>query len=89
MPRITGRSRPPSEEISSLPTPGSPNARSTKMAPPKAMPRSIPSIVTSGSSAFRSTCVRRIRPSLIPIARAVRTWSASYTSSTLARIMRA
>src|SRR5438132_193833 len=33
-----------------------PKIDSVKIAPPSAMPMSMPSIVTTGSSAFRSTC---------------------------------
>ena len=89
IPRITGRSRRASESKRSGPIPGSPKARSTKIAPLKAIPMSIPSIVTIGSIAFRSTCVCRILHSPIPKARAVRTCSASIVSMMLARIIRA
>ena len=53
--------------------PGSAKAVSMKSAPAKATPMSIPSIVTTGRSAFRNTCARRTRRSLAPFARAVRT----------------
>ena len=46
---------------------------SVKMAPPSAMPMSMPSIVTTGSSALRSTWLRITCGSGAPFARAVRT----------------
>ena len=49
---------------------------------------SIPSIVTTGSSAFRSTCEKRTCFSGAPLARAVRTKSSFSVSITFARIMR-
>ena len=57
----------------SLPRPGRPKTYSVKIAPPSAMPMSMPSIVTTGSSAFRSTCERITCDSGAPFARAVRT----------------
>ena len=62
---------------------------SVKIAPPSAMPMSIPSIVTTGSSALRSTWERMTRASGAPFARAVRTKSSFSVSITFARIMRA
>jgi hypothetical protein len=56
---------------------------------PSAVPMSIPTIVTIGSIAFRSTCDFNTLASPAPFARAVRTYSSSSVSSTLARIIRA
>ena len=53
--------------------PGSANAVSMKRAPAKATPMSIPSIVITGSNAFRKTWARRTRREPAPLARAVRT----------------
>ena len=56
----------------SRPSPGMPNVYSVRIAPPSAMPRSRPKIVTIGSRALRSAwCDHRRSPA--PFARAVRT----------------
>ena len=54
--------------------PGSWNTVSMKITPVSEMTTmSMLSIATTGMSAFRSTCLRRTRHSLAPLARAVRT----------------
>ena len=50
-----------------------PKTDSVKIAPPSARPMSMPSIVTTGSIAFRRTCGSMTRISGAPLARAVRT----------------
>ena len=49
---------------------------------------SMPSIVTIGRSAFRSTCFLITTASAAPFARAVRTKSSFRVSITLARVIR-
>ena len=88
-PRITGKSLLGIAPRSIPPRPGRPNTVSMKITPPSAVPMSMPSIVTTGSIALRMTCPRSTCASPAPFARAVRTYSSSIVSSTLARIMRA
>ena len=56
-----------------LPRPGRLYTVSVNTAPPSARLMSIPSIVTTGSMAFRRMCERRTRCSGAPFERAVRT----------------
>ncbi len=74
--------------IAVWPRPGSWKTVSVKIAPPSEMPMSMPSIVTTGSSALRRTCAVRTCRSGAPLARAVRTKSSFSVSITFARIMR-
>ena len=73
MPRSTGRSRRCSDVIVSIPMPGIRKARSTKIAPAKARPTSIPTMATIGSTALRNVWRRSVPHSESPFARAVRT----------------
>src|SRR5207248_37413 len=50
------------------PSPGRPKMLSVKMAPPSAIPMSMPSIVTTGRSAFRSTAAGRSRRGIDDVA---------------------
>jgi hypothetical protein len=70
------------------PRPGRLNTVSVKMAPPRPMPMSIPSIVTTGRSALRRVWEKSTWRSGAPLARAVRTKSSFIVSMTLARIIR-
>jgi hypothetical protein len=88
-PRITGRSLPGMAPRSIPQRPGGPNTVSMKITPPSAVPMSMPIIVTTGSIALRITWWRSTCASQAPFARAVRTYSSSIVSMTLARIMRA
>ena len=54
VPMITGPSRSSSAVTDSAPMPGQRNSVSVTTAPPTSAPRSMPSIVTTGRSAFRS-----------------------------------
>ena len=58
------------------------------MAIPIAIPMSIATIVTTGAIAFRSACARMTRNSDAPLARAVRMYGSSSTSSIRARTIR-
>ena len=58
------------------------------IATPIAIPASIATIVTTGAIALRSACERMTRSSDAPLARAVRTYGSSSTSSMRARTIR-
>src|SRR5215212_6714594 len=73
-PMIGGRSSRPIDSAAYCPTPCRPKTYSLRIAPPpRAAPKSSPNSVTIGISAFLSVCRIRMRRSLSPFARAVRT----------------
>ena len=73
MPISTGRSRRCRDVIVSVPIPGIRKARSTKIAPAKARPTSMPTMAMIGRKALRNVWRRSVPHSERPLARAVRT----------------
>jgi hypothetical protein len=82
-------SRSMTAETMARPSPGTPKACSTATEPPSTKPSRTPEMVITGSSALGSACRITTRPSLSPLARAVRTKSSPMTSSRQERDMRA
>jgi hypothetical protein len=88
IPTRTGRSSRIVALTSSVPIPGRPNTVSTKTALARKRPRSMPSIVMTGSATWRRTWWRITWNSEPPFARAVITWSSRSASIVNERIIR-
>ncbi len=88
MPAITGRSFVVSALIARLPTPFRPKTTSTTIAPLRSRPMSIPSIVTIGVIAGRTTCRKITWRRERPFACASRTKFSPEISSMLERMIR-